>query len=70
MMLTPLQLLYVHPNPSCDGCARDVEENRMRKKTWKKKKKRPVMDVHVMLKRIECEKKDGRENEKNKKRLA
>jgi len=28
-MLTPLQLPSVHHNPSCDGCARDAEENRM-----------------------------------------
>ena len=31
MMLTPLQLPSVYHNPSCDGCARDAEENRMRK---------------------------------------
>jgi len=30
-LLTPLQLPSVHHNPSCDGCARDAEENRMRK---------------------------------------
>jgi len=30
-MLTPLQLPSVYHNPSCDGCARDAEENRMRK---------------------------------------
>jgi len=33
MMLTPLQLPSVYHNPSCDGCARDAEENRMRKKS-------------------------------------
>jgi len=32
MMLTPLQLPFVCHNPSCDGCACDAEENRMRKK--------------------------------------
>jgi len=32
-MLTPLQLRSVYHNPSCDGCARDAEENRMRKKS-------------------------------------
>jgi len=30
-MLTPLQLPSVHRNPSCDGCARDAEENRKQK---------------------------------------
>jgi len=25
-MLTTPQLLCIHHNPSCDGCARDVEE--------------------------------------------
>jgi len=29
-MLKPLQLPSVQYNPSCDGCARDAEENRMR----------------------------------------
>jgi len=33
MMLTPLQLLSVRHNPSCDGCARDAEENRMGKES-------------------------------------
>jgi len=33
MMLTPLQLLSVHRNTSCDECARDAEENRMQKKS-------------------------------------
>jgi len=33
MMLTPLQLPFVHYNPCCDGCARDAEENRMRKES-------------------------------------
>jgi len=28
MVLTPLQLPSVQHNPSCDGCARDAEENR------------------------------------------
>jgi len=32
MMLTLLQLPSVYHNPPCDGCARDTEENRMRKK--------------------------------------
>jgi len=32
MMLTPLQLSSVYHNSSCDGCARDAEEKRMRKK--------------------------------------
>jgi len=41
-MLTPLQLPFVYHNPSCDGSARDAEENRMRKKnlvdkTWPRK---------------------------------
>jgi len=30
-MLTPLQLPSVHHNTPYDGCARDTEENRMRK---------------------------------------
>jgi len=34
MMLTPLQLLSVYDNPSCDGCTRDAEENRMQNKNW------------------------------------
>jgi len=33
MMLTPLQLPYFYHNPSCDECARDAEEHRMRKKS-------------------------------------
>jgi len=33
MTLTPLPLPCVHHNLSCDGCARDAEENRMRKKS-------------------------------------
>jgi len=33
MMLTPPQLPSVYHNPSCDGCASDGEENRMRKKS-------------------------------------
>jgi len=28
---SPLQLPSVHHNPSCDGCTRDAEENRMRR---------------------------------------
>jgi len=32
MMLTPQQLPSVYHNPSCGGCARDAEENRIRKK--------------------------------------
>jgi len=32
LLLTPLQLPFVYHNPSCDGCARDAEENRMREK--------------------------------------
>ena len=32
MMHTPPQLPSVCHNPSCDGCARDAEESRMRKK--------------------------------------
>jgi len=32
LLLTPLQLPSVYHNPSCDGCARDAEENRMREK--------------------------------------
>jgi len=35
---TPLQLPSVKHNSSCDGCARDAEENRMRKKSWSKKR--------------------------------
>jgi len=31
MMLTPLQHFVYHAT-SCDGCARDAEENQMRKK--------------------------------------
>jgi len=27
MIVTSLQLPSVHHNPSCDGCARDAEEN-------------------------------------------
>jgi len=33
LTLTPLQLPCVHHNLSCDGCAHDAEENRMRKKS-------------------------------------
>ena len=33
MLFTPLQLPYVHYYPSCGGCARDTEENRMRKES-------------------------------------
>jgi len=33
MMLTPLQLPAVYHNPSCDGNARDAEENRMRERS-------------------------------------
>jgi len=33
MMLTPLQLPSFHHNASCGGCARDAEENPMRKKS-------------------------------------
>jgi len=33
MMLTPLQLPSVYHSPFCNGCARDAEENRMRKKS-------------------------------------
>jgi len=32
IILAPPQLPSVYHNPSCDGCARDAEENRMRKK--------------------------------------
>ena len=32
MMLTPLHLLSVYHNPSCDGYARDTEESRLPKK--------------------------------------
>jgi len=32
-MFTPLQLPFVHHIPSCDGCAHDAEENRMRKES-------------------------------------
>ena len=31
MMLAQLQLSSVYHNPSCDGCARDAEENPIRK---------------------------------------
>jgi len=34
MMLTPLQLPSVYHNTSCDGCARDAEETRMRKEEF------------------------------------
>jgi len=37
-MLTPLQLSSVHHKPSCDRCARDTEENRMRKESLVDKK--------------------------------
>jgi len=33
LKLIPLQLPSVYHNPSCDGCASDAEENRMRKKS-------------------------------------
>jgi len=33
MMLTTLQLPSFYYNPSCDGCARDAEENRMQKRS-------------------------------------
>jgi len=32
-VLAPLQLPSVHHNPSCDGCARNAEENRMQKES-------------------------------------
>jgi len=31
MMLTPLQLPSVRHNLSCDGCARDAEENHVKR---------------------------------------
>jgi len=31
-MFTPLQLPSIHHNLSCDGCARDAEENRKAKR--------------------------------------
>jgi len=34
---SPLQLPSVHHNPSCAGCARDAEENRMWKESLVKK---------------------------------
>jgi len=36
MMLTPLQLISVHNILSCDGCARDAEEERMRREFGRK----------------------------------
>jgi len=36
MMLTPLHLPSVHKNRSCDGCARDAEENRVRREFGQK----------------------------------
>jgi len=33
MMLSLLQLPSVYHNSACDGCARDAEENQMRKKS-------------------------------------
>jgi len=35
IMFTQLQLLSVH-YPSCDGCARDIEESRMQKEFGRK----------------------------------
>jgi len=34
---SPQQLPSIHHNPACDGCARDAEENRMRKEFGRKK---------------------------------
>jgi len=38
-MRAPPQLPSVHHNPSCDGCARDAEENRMRKDSLVKQRR-------------------------------
>jgi len=45
MMLMPLQLHSVYHNPSCDGCARDAEENWMRKKNLVKTCQRKILSV-------------------------
>jgi len=37
MIFTPLQLSSVHHNPSCNRCARDAEQNRMRREFGRKK---------------------------------
>jgi len=37
-MLVPLQLPSVNHNPSCDGCARDAEEDIMGKEFFFRKK--------------------------------
>ena len=46
MMFTHLQLLSVH-YPSCDGCARDVEESRMRKEFGRKKRSQGKTERHL-----------------------
>jgi len=46
MMFTQLQLLSVH-YPSCDGCARDVEESRMQKEFGRKKRSQGKTERHL-----------------------
>jgi len=49
MMLTSLQLLSVHYNPSSDGCARDAEQNRMRKESLVNKRSQEKTERHLYL---------------------
>jgi len=50
MMRTPLQLPFVHHNPSCDECARDTEEkNRMRKDGMVDKRSQRKTERHLSL---------------------
>ena len=46
MMITQLQLPSAH-YPSCDGCARDVEESRMRKECGRKKRSQGKTERHL-----------------------
>jgi len=48
-MLTPLQLPSVYHTPSCDGCARDSEENRMRNKNLVDKRSQGKTERHVYI---------------------
>ena len=43
------QLPSVYHNSSCDGCARDVEENRMRKKNLVEKRSQGKTERHVYI---------------------
>ena len=49
MMLTPLQLPSVYHNPSCDGCARDAEENESERKIWSIKRSQGKTERHLYL---------------------